>query len=609
MSTTTYIEKLSRIEKDEYQKAAFDSQCNTVVLAGPGSGKTTVLTLKAMHLLNDVITEPRGLACLTYSREAAREFTERLKELGLVRKNNIFLGTVHSFCLTEILGKFSGVYSLNIPMPIRIASEKQRTMLFEKAKKNVGCSDKYFKIERMNCTRMLSISGVSNICIDRDEAAEVIANEYEELLKQAGLIDYETIIIESTKLLQEKPYVRECISAKYPWLLIDEYQDLGRPLHEMVLSLIDNTNIKFFAVGDPDQSIYGFQGAVPDYLLELSERMDVLKITLVNNYRSNQDIIDGSELVLNQQRGYVAKTRENENAVYKFIEVNEELDDQIEYFVKRIIPALLEKHIPYEEIAVLVGNNSECNSIAFSCQKENIPYYIVKHQFNRSDFVKWVENCASWIEGDRDILFADLGDFWISLITVNGEIYLTDDEKLIIRERLYNVLMNSKVYEKSLIEWFGFIREKLCFDKHFEQNMYFQDEKDNIDNLVKEMSGSEYVGYGIDKFSKIGKPENQIVISTRHSSKGLEFEAIVMMGMEEDRFPNHYIKKDTRLLEEANRLCFVCVSRAKRVCILMRSSYYTIETKYGPWRKPYYPSRYWKQLYSRYGNIKIKYRD
>ena len=98
--------------------------------------------------------------------------------------------------------------------------------------------------------------GVSNISVDRDETAEIIADEYEKLLNQAGVIDYETIIIESTKLLQEKPYVRECIAAKYPWLLIDEYQDLGRPLHEMVLALIDKTKIKFFAVGDPDQSIY-----------------------------------------------------------------------------------------------------------------------------------------------------------------------------------------------------------------------------------------------------------------------------------------------------------------------------------------------------------------
>ncbi len=600
--STSYLEKLRRLENDEYQKTAFESQNNTVVLAGPGSGKTTVLTLKAMHLLNGVIAEPRGLACLTYSREAAREFTERLKELGVVRGKNIFLGTVHSFCLTEILGKFGDVYALKIPTPIKIISEKEKANLFEKAKHNVQCEDRYLKIEKMNCARMLSIAGVSNIGIEVDEKAEVIADEYEKLLFQTGCIDYETIIIESTKLLQEKPYVRECISAKYPWLLIDEYQDLGRPLHEMVLSLIDHTNIKFFIVGDPDQSIYSFQGAVPDYLRELAKRSDIQKIVLRNNYRSNQEIIDGSELVLDQKRGYVAKTRESENAIYKFIEVNEELEDQIQYFVKNIVPRLVEAQIPYEEIAVLVGNNAECNSIAMSCQKENIPYYIVKHQFNRSDFVKWVENCASWIEGNEDILFSEIGDFWISLISVNGSQYMTADENLIIRERLHKVLIQSKIYEKSLTEWFVFLRDELRFDYYLDHNVFFQDEKDNIDNLVKEMSGTEYSEYGIDKFCKIGKPENQIVISTRHSSKGLEFEAVIMMGMEDDHFPSYYVKNNDRLLEETNRLCFVCVSRAKRICILMRSNYYTITKKNGElWRKRYYPSRYWTQLYTKYG--------
>lgn len=595
-----YLEKLSRLEKDEYQKAAFESLNNTVVLAGPGSGKTTVLTLKAIHLLNGIVPEPRGLACLTYSREAAREFTERLKELGLVGRNNIFLGTVHSFCLSEILGKFSDVYSLSIPTPIKIISAKEKAKLFAEAKYNAQCNS-YLKIERMDCARMLSIAGVSTITTDVDGDAELVADEYEKLLFRAGYIDYETIIIESTKLLQEKPYVRECISAKYPWFLIDEYQDLGRPLHEMVLSLIDHTNIKFFAVGDPDQSIYSFQGAQPDYLRELAERPDVTKIVLRNNYRSNQDIIDGSELVLDQQRGYIAKTREGENAVYKFIEVNEGLDDQIQYFVKTIVPRLVDAQIPYEEIAVLVGNNTECNSIALKCQKENIPYYIVKHQFNRSDFVKWVENCASWIEGNADILFNELGDFWISLISDNGSQYFTGDESLIIREHLHNVLKQSKTYEKSLTQWFAFLREELRFDYYLDHNTFFQDERDNIDNLVKEMSGAEYSDYGIDKFCKIGKPENQIVISTRHSSKGLEFEAVIMMGMEEDRFPNYNAKNDARMLEETNRLCFVCVSRAKRICILMRSNYYNITKKNGElWKKRFNPSRYWTQLYTKY---------
>lgn len=148
-----------------------------------------------MHLLKEGISEPRGLACLTYSREAAREFTDRLKELGLVRENNIFLGTVHSFCLTEILGKFSDVYSVNIPKPIKLVPEKEKVRLFEKAKNNVQCNDRYFKIERMNCARMLGVAGVSNISIDRDEVAELIADEYKNYYIRRGTLIMKLLLL------------------------------------------------------------------------------------------------------------------------------------------------------------------------------------------------------------------------------------------------------------------------------------------------------------------------------------------------------------------------------------------------------------------------------
>ncbi|MDD3725141.1 MAG: UvrD-helicase domain-containing protein, partial [Bacteroidales bacterium] len=96
-----YLEKLEQIKKDDKQLEAYNSGDSTVVIAGPGSGKTTVLTLKIMKLLLEDIKEPRGLACVTFSREAAREFKERLYKLGYCERKNVFLGTVHSFCMSE----------------------------------------------------------------------------------------------------------------------------------------------------------------------------------------------------------------------------------------------------------------------------------------------------------------------------------------------------------------------------------------------------------------------------------------------------------------------------------------------------------------------------
>lgn len=124
------------------------------------------------------------------------------------------------------------------------------------------------------------------------------------------------------------------------------------------------------------------------------------------------------------------------------------------------------------------------------------------------------------------------------------------------------------------------------------------DEWDNLESLLKEVSEDKYIGYDTNKFSKIGKPDNQITISTRHSSKRLEFEVVIMMGMEEKHFPGWWTANDKEALNESNRICFVCVSRAKRVCILMYSNYYNeMDYRYNQIRcKRYYPSRYLTQL-------------
>lgn len=280
-----YTDKLEQVLSDPWQKTAYGTEDSTVVIAGPGSGKTTILTLKIMKLLNGHIKEPHGLACITFSKEAAREFEDRLNLLGYKKRRNVFLGTVHSFCISEILEKFADLYDCGLPSPIKIVPDKLSTKILNDIKKEMGIPTKKYKIEAINKERSLNINGISTIESKSDPTTKKIADEYEKRVIAAGYIDFAGVILYSTKLIQEQEYVRRCLSAKFPWIVIDEYQDLGRPLHEMILSLFTQTDIKIFAVGDPDQSIYGFAGAVPDYLMELYNREDTIPVELKNNYR------------------------------------------------------------------------------------------------------------------------------------------------------------------------------------------------------------------------------------------------------------------------------------------------------------------------------------
>lgn len=596
-----YTDKLEQIFSDPWQKMAYDTEDSTVVIAGPGSGKTTILTLKIMKLLNGHIKEPHGLACITFSKEAAREFEDRLNLLGYKKRRNIFLGTVHSFCISEILEKFADLYDCGLPSPIKIIPDKLSEKILNDIKEEMGISKNY-GIVAINKERSLNVNGVSTVESKSDPTIKKIADEYEKRVIAAGYIDFEGVILYSTKLIQEQEYVRRCLSAKFPWIIIDEYQDLGRPLHEMILSLFTQTDIKIFAVGDPDQSIYGFAGAIPDYLIELYNREDTISVELKNNYRSNQDIIDGSETVLNIPRDYHAMTREGESAIYRFITCNDGYPDQFDYFIKSIVPECKEKGIPMEEIAVLLGTQKDCKGLAIKCIENGIPYYISKHTFDRSDFVQWMEKCALWINDKSKVSFDDLFEYWYKIQIMHRESkYLSEKEILQMKEKLLDVLNGSIVQKDNLKEWIHYILRNLKVGDLLEKSEYMPDEKENLCKLYKEVSDDKYKDYGINKFSKIGKPENQITITTRHSSKGLEFEVVVMMGMDEEHFPSWAVKNNPNAIFEENRICFVCVSRAKRVCILMNSNYYTEWNKYyGNQKKRYFPSRYIQQLKNKY---------
>jgi len=593
-----YSLKLEQIKKDPDQYAAFKSNISTVVKAGPGSGKTTVLSLKIMHLLKEKIKAPRGLACITYSNEAAKEFTNRLKSFGYQKRQNVVLDTVHSFCISEVIVPFAHLFDIDISLPLNIISKSDKSKLFKEILKERGIEKKSLNIEDMDKERNQLIGGVSLIEVEPNDSAREVATEYEKRLRDKQQVDFIEIIKCATTLIREQEYVKRCLEAKFPWILIDEYQDLGKPLHEMILTLFHKTNIKIFAVGDPDQSIYGFQGAIPDYLLELYDNPNIMSIDLKTNYRSNQDIINAATIALNMDdREYKAGTRLDEKAEFYFITCEDEMDEQYEYVVNNIIPDCVGKNIPLEEICVLVSNGNHVKALSNVMNKANIPHYLAKHDFLKSKIIVWMKDCASWILDNSSISFTDISDFWINILSSkNGE--LSEESKLHQKKHFLSLLNQSIQYRHNLHHWFSYLIHELNLEQMVANSERYTSENEQIKSFQYQIKDGELKEYDLIKFSQVGKPENQVTISTRHSSKGLEFEVVIMLGMEEGNFPYYSTVNVPRELNEQRRIFFVCITRAKRVCYLLRSKRMTSLTQYGLRTFSKKPSMFWEELYA-----------
>lgn len=580
-----FEKKLQEISEDDMQFAAYKAVNNTVVIAGPGSGKTTVLTLKVMQLLAEMIYPPRGLACLTYSTEAAREFKSRLVKLGLEKRKNVFLGTVHSFCLSEIIAPFASLYpQYKIPLPIRIISETEKDRLFNS--QNYEGTPKLIDVDK---ERTRNIKGISRVAIESYDIALKAAISFEELLMQNGYLDFISMVKKSVELIKNEPYVRKALEAKYPWIIVDEYQDLGKPLHELILTLLNLTRIKVFAVGDADQSIYDFQGAAPDYLIELSQRQDVSCIQLKNNYRSSQTIVDASEYILKSSRGYIASGKLRDyHAKLEFIECSKGMDEQYE----RVIEQISRFHtdgIPYHEIAVLVGNNKQVAELAQECSKQNIPAYIARQTFRLTDLIIWIQNCAKWVSDKNSVSFDEICLTWKSFISQKW--IIDENDYFLLKRTILQALTASMVYKDNLLDWLYYLDKEVGIVSAFTDSERYPDELDNFNKLL-ETAQRHDTQLTIKFLTRLGIPENQVVLTTRHSSKGLEFDVVILPGMEKDSFPSYY-DNTPRKLAEARRLCFVSVSRARKACILVRSK--NLQNKYGRWFSKE-PSPFWVAL-------------
>ncbi|MEX0611207.1 MAG: UvrD-helicase domain-containing protein, partial [Pirellulales bacterium] len=269
-----------------------------------------------------------------------------------------------------------------------------------------------------------------------------MALHYTDLLHKAGFIDFDDMTIAGLRLLSME-WVAQAVAAKFPVLLVDEYQDLGVQLHHLVRILSESVGVRVIAVGDPDQSIYAFSGAQPTLLRELAERTDFETIALRINYRSRQRIIDAAEIILQEDRGYIAA--DEEDAVIDFVFCEDGgLAEQAQRAIAAI-PEILSRHEGRQvgDIGVLYVDKNVGDVIADVAREHNVRYVRIDGNapYPKTPLTRWVEDCARWCSGEwrtgnqriRDIL-----ELWGQLTGVDDEADIAADTKANLTQFLWN---------------------------------------------------------------------------------------------------------------------------------------------------------------------------
>lgn len=564
MSSATYIESAEELRENEGQWQAYESEENCAILAGPGSGKTKTITIKIARILEEEIRRPQRLACITYSNECVRELRGRLNALGVDDRSRILVSTIHSFALTEIVMPYAAMAGIAVPNPIVVAAPSKSEELFKQAYQTIrGASPgRWYRMSLDRLRRMVP-DKTSDEWKTSNAQNTAIIEEYERLLLNEGLIDFDGLVLAGLQAIENFEWVRRCLRSKFPVIVIDEYQDLGLPLHRMMCNLMLEAGVRIIAVGDPDQSIYGFTGAKPSLLRDLHGMPQVDGIHLKLNYRCATQIIDASKALLDDPPD--SESHDGRQGVITIHEVGKNVDGQARYALDEIVPKMLEDHPDWQlgDIAFLYRTFREGSSIAKAADERGLRYFRLDNGvlIKRTRLIEFLTDAAVWCSGGWKTGSVTLGQILKSWRLLRPGLK-NEVSALTARVPLIRCLFENRDGSIPLKKWIGLLYTS-ALKEAFAAEPGLADEHETLKNLYAlTKEGKPLEHFTVEIFANQGRSKDQVNLITLHSSKGLEFQAVLMVGLELGDFPSQYATADDEI-EEAARLFYVGVTRAK----------------------------------------------
>jgi DNA helicase II / ATP-dependent DNA helicase PcrA len=559
-------EAISLLEENARQKEAFETTGHCAVLAPPGSGKTMLLTTRvAYDLVSGRIPPPQGAAVITMTNEAAGELRRRLNRLGINRRPNVFIGTVHAFALAAIVSPFATIAGLGEIGKARLASETEKDEAFDEAFIEVLGADADPQFVKPTMER---IRRLADYTVSAEVGAEMVslARRYEEILLGNQTFDFNDLMRFAVELVGQHEWLRRILISVYPNLYVDEYQDLPPTLDTLVKSLAFDQAVDatLFAVGDPDQAINGFMGTRPELLDELAEMGGVTKVELDMNYRCGQSIVDASLLALGEARD-VHGANEGGELIVEPVADGEDGQRQL---ATRLVQRALAEGVPPEEITVLTQGGDELKLIVACLREEEIPVFArLDDQYRTTPVTLAIEALALYASTDPYPLekLSGLLEEWRAVVA-----QALDHE---VVAELVTLLGSSHAASPAL----DFVNalvdlglQPLLDDPGASYDgREFERMRDAL------ASGGELDGLTVEELGERARAEGRVMAATIHGVKGLQFNVVVLCDCEEGRIPHwgSINSGDPKQIAEDRRKFYVSITRARDRVHLVSASW------------------------------------
>lgn len=589
----------------EQKEAVLYNEGPLLVLAGAGSGKTRVLTTKIAYLINKLEVEPSDILAITFTNKAAKEMKERVIKLVGADFYDMQISTFHSFGLS-IIRKYHE--RLGFESNFTIIDSDDSLTLIKRILKEMNLDSKMYNPKAVKNR----ISGAKNELLspddydkyantDFEEKVVEIYRRYQEILLRNNSVDFDDLLILPIKLLKENPDILMYYQERFKYVLIDEYQDTNEAQYVLV-KMISAKYKNICVVGDESQSIYSFRGANYKNILNFEKDYKNAKVILLEeNYRSTKNILNVANDIIKHNINRKDKnlwTENNEGSKVKYYRADSELDEA--YHVVNEIKNLLVNGVKRSEIAVLYRTNAQSRTIEEALLKENIPYKVIgSFYFYKRKEIKDLISYLKLIYNSNDdtsltriinVPKRGIGTKTIENLSVlsrtnNTSMYeaITKGKELEFKKLIEEIKELEK--DLSLTELIDLILDKtgileeLKSEKSLEADIRIENlnEFKSITKNFEEKYGIISLEAFLEEISLVADMEEHndntdlITLMTIHSAKGLEFDNVFIVGMEEGLFPHVNSMVSHEEIEEERRLCYVAVTRAKKYLELVNA--------------------------------------